>query len=75
MEDGKVVPTDSQLPEEENVLVPLTQCPTNAQSAPNVGIIDVNPELPVNAARIPVEGVRTTSEGQQGRAGVISDVL
>ncbi|QHO29066.1 uncharacterized protein DS421_7g222070 [Arachis hypogaea] len=47
MEDEQVVPTDYQLP-----MVPLTQCPTNAQSAPDMGNIDVNPELLVNAIRI-----------------------
>ncbi|KAL4349689.1 hypothetical protein AHAS_Ahas10G0067100 [Arachis hypogaea] len=41
--------TMSSVMEDEQVLVPSTQCLTNAQSSPNVGSIDVNPELPVNA--------------------------
>ncbi|XP_020970117.1 uncharacterized protein LOC107624545 [Arachis ipaensis] len=36
-------------PRRKKWLVPSTQCPTNAQSVPDVGNIDVNLELPVNA--------------------------
>ncbi|XLS51362.1 hypothetical protein HN51_012039, partial [Arachis hypogaea] len=50
-----------------------TQCPTKAQSATDVGNINVNPELPLDAQ--PLEEVTTTTEGQQGRADIISDVL
>ncbi|KAL4306153.1 hypothetical protein AHAS_Ahas16G0149800 [Arachis hypogaea] len=72
MGDEQVVPNDSQLSEEGNGRVLSTQCPTKAQSATDVGNINVNPELPVNA---PLEGVTTTTEGQQGRADIISNVL
>ncbi|QHO10354.1 uncharacterized protein DS421_15g489110 [Arachis hypogaea] len=73
MGDEQVVPNDSQLSEEGNGRVLSTQCPTNAQSATDVGIINVNPELPVPVQ--PLEGVTKTTEGQQGRADIISDVL
>ncbi|XP_025688673.1 uncharacterized protein [Arachis hypogaea] len=73
MGDEQVVPNDSQLSEEGNRRVLSTQCPTKAQSATDVGNINVNPELPLDAQ--PLEEVTTTTEGQQGRADIISDVL
>ncbi|QHO06592.1 uncharacterized protein DS421_14g456040 [Arachis hypogaea] len=49
MGDEQVVPNDSQLSEEGNGWVLSTQCPTKAQSATDVGNINVNPELPIDA--------------------------
>ncbi|KAL4365776.1 hypothetical protein AHAS_Ahas07G0139900 [Arachis hypogaea] len=45
MGDEQVVSNDSQLSEEGNGLVPSTHCLTKAQSATDIGNINVNPEL------------------------------